>query len=164
MTFSNFWGPRNRTALLTAAACWFLLPCFGQSNVLSIAPPQKIVAKVGSATEVKLSLELRQGYHCNSNKPSDEYLIPLKLTWTAGVLESPEVTYPAPQMEKYAFSDKPLSVYTGSFALVTRFKVASSAMPGQAMVTGKLRYQACTDRMCLQPKTIDVSVPIDIIK
>ena len=67
-------------------------------------------------------------------------------------------------MEKYAFSDKPLSVYTGNFDLITKFKVGTSAMPGQVIMTGKLRYQACTDRMCLQPKTIDVSVPVDLIK
>jgi hypothetical protein len=164
MTFSNFSALLNRRPLLIAAACSFLLPCFGQNNVLSIAPPEKVIAKAGAATEVKLSLELRTGYHCNSNKPADEYLIPLKLTWATGALESPEVTYPAPQMEKYSFSEKPLSVYTGTFNLMTKFKVSASAAPGQTIVTGKLRYQACTDRMCLQPKTIDVSIPIDIIK
>ncbi len=111
-----------------------------------------------------MSLELRTGYHCNSNKPSDEYLVPLKLTWASGPLESPEVTYPAPQMEKYSFSPTPLSVYTGNFDLVTKFKVSASATPGQAIISGKLKYQACNDRMCLQPKTIDVTVPIDIIK
>jgi hypothetical protein len=164
MTFSNFSALLNRRPLLIAAACSFLLPCFGQNNVLSIAPPEKVIAKIGAATEVKLSLELRAGYHCNSSKPSDEYLIPLKLTWTPGALESPEVTYPAPQMEKYSFSEKPLSVYTGNFELMTKFKVSASATPGQTIATGKLRYQACTDRMCLQPKTIDVIIPIDIIK
>jgi hypothetical protein len=142
-----------------------LLPCFGQNNnVLTVAPPEKVTAKIGSAAQVKVSLELRSGYHCNSNKPSDEYLIPLKLTWAAGPLESPEVSYPAPQMEKYSFSPAPLSVYTGNFALVTKFKVSASATPGQAIINGKLRYQACNDHMCLTPKTIDVSVPIDIIK
>jgi hypothetical protein len=141
------------------------LPCFAQnSNVLTVGPPERVTAKIGSTAQVKVSLQLREGYHCNSNKPSDEYLIPLKLTWAAGPLESPEVSYPAPQMEKYSFSDKPLSVYTGSFELVTKFKVSASATPGQAFLTGKIRYQACTDRMCLQPKNIDVSVPIDIIK
>jgi thiol:disulfide interchange protein DsbD len=141
-----------------------LLSCFGQSNVLSVAAPEKVTAKIGSVVQVKLPVELRSGYHCNSNKPSDDYLVPLKLTWTAGSLESPEVVYPAPQMEKYSFSETPLSVYTGNFELVTKFKVSSSATPGQAMLTGKLRYQACTDRLCLQPKTIDVSIPIDIVK
>jgi len=141
------------------------LCCFGQSsNVLTLAPPEKVTAKIGSALQVKLPLELRPGYHCNSNKPSDEYLIPLKLTWAPGPLESPEVIYPPPQMEKYSFSPTPLSVYSGNFELLTKFKVSAAAMPGQVIITGKLKYQACTDRMCLQPKTIDVSIPIDIIK
>lgn len=154
MTSTIFWG------LLLAPAC-----LLGQgSQALSIAPPEKIVAKIGAETTVKLKLDLREGYHCNSNKPSDDYLIPLKLTWNPGALESPEVSYPKPQMEKYAFSDKPLSVYTGSFELTTKFKVSANAMPGQVLVSGKLRYQACTDRMCLTPKTIDVSIPIDLIK
>jgi thiol:disulfide interchange protein DsbD len=123
-----------------------------------------VTAKIGATTQVKVSLEVRTGYHCNSNKPLDDYLIPLKLTWSQGPLEFPEVTYPAPQMEKYSFSPTPLSVYTGNFDLMTKFKVSASATPGQVIITAKLRYQACNDRMCLQPKTIDVSVPIDIIK
>ena len=150
--------------LRSLAALSLSLPCIAQNNVLSVAPPETVIVKIGSTAEVKLSLQLREGYHCNSNKPSDEYLIPLKLTWAAGALESPDVAYPPPQMEKYSFSEKPLSVYTGNFELITKFKVAASATPGHATVTGKVRYQACTDRMCLQPKTIDVSVPIDIIK
>lgn len=131
---------------------------------MTVATPEKVTAKIGSTVQVKVSLEVRPGYHCNSNKPSDEYLIPLRLTWAPGPLESPEVSYPTPQMEKYSFSPTPLSVYTGNFDLMTKFKVSASAMPGQAIITAKLRYQACNDRMCLQPKTIDVSVPIDIIK
>lgn len=114
--------------------------------------------------EVKTTLQLRQGYHCNSNTPSDDYLIPLKLTWSPGPLESPAVSYPTPQMQKFAFSDKPISVYSGDFAVTTKFKVAASANPGTAFISGKLRYQACNDRMCLPPKTVDVSVPVDIIR
>jgi hypothetical protein len=161
MTLSNFW----RTPYLSAAVLLSSLCCFGQNNnVLTVAPPERVTARIGSTVQVKLPLELRAGYHCNSNKPSDEYLIPLKLTWAPGPLEAPEVAYPDPSMEKYSFSDKPLSVYTGSFELVTKFKVPASAAAGQVIINGKLRYQACTDRMCLQPKTIDVSIPIDILK
>src|ERR1700744_2883929 len=115
MKFSTFSKPRN----IIAAALLSSLCCFGQNNVLSVAPPEKVVAKAGAAGQLRVPLELRSGYHCNSNKPADDYLIPLKLTWTSGPLEAPEVIYPAPQMEKYSFSpDKPVSVYTGKFELV----------------------------------------------
>ena len=141
------------------------LYCFAQNNnVLTVGAPEKVTAKIGAPVQVKLPLELRAGYHCNSNKPADEYLVPLKLTWAPGPLENPEVVYPEPQMEKYSFSPTPLSVYTGNFELITRFKVSTTATPGPALITGKLKYQPCNDRMCLTPKTIDVSIPIDLIK
>jgi len=135
-----------------------------QINALSIGPPQKTTAKIGSTVDVKTAVEIRTGYHCNSNTPSEDYLIPLRLTWTTGPLESPAIEYPKPQMERFSFSDKALSVYTGDFVITTKFKVATNVNPGTVFVTGKLRYQACNDRMCLPPKTIDVSLPVDIIR
>lgn len=114
--------------------------------------------------DATLSVALREGYHCNSDKPSDEYLIPLKLTWAPGVLQPADVVYPKPELQKYSFSDKPLSVYTGDFQIVTKFKAPASAPAGPAILTAKLRYQACTNRMCLPPKTVDVSLPVEIVK
>ena len=141
--------------------------CFAQGNVnpLSIGgPPERIMVKAGSTTEVRLFAQMLSGYHANSNTPSDDYLIPMRLTWSAGPVEVAEVVYPTPHMEKYSFSDKPLSVFTGDFELLTKFKVAASASPGQTVLTGKLRYQSCTDRMCLPPKTVEVTVPVNITK
>jgi DsbC/DsbD-like thiol-disulfide interchange protein len=137
-------------------------PSFAQGNVLSVAPPDRLPAKPGANVQSKLSVQLRSGYHVNSNTPSDEYLIPLRLTWTGGPLETVEVVFPKPQMEKYSFSEKPLSVFTGDFELITKFKVAANAPPGPVTITGKLRYQACNDRMCLPPKNVDITLPVDI--
>jgi thiol:disulfide interchange protein DsbD len=147
------------------AASVLLLPSlsFGQT-VLTIAPPVKITAKTGSTMETKIHLHLGSEYHANSNTPSDDFLIPMRLTWSAGPLESTEVIYPKPEMGKYSFSDKPLSVFSGDFDIVTKFKVAATANPGPTVVAGKLRYQACNDRMCLPPKTLDVSLPVDVVK
>jgi thiol:disulfide interchange protein DsbD len=138
--------------------------CFAQTNVLNFAPPKKVTAKTGAVAEAPLTIQLRPGYHVNSNTPSDEYLIPLRLTWTAGPLETSDVVFPKPSLEKYAFSEKPLSVFSGDFEIRTRFKVAANAPVGPAVMTGKLRYQACNDRMCLAPKTLDVSLPVEVVK
>lgn len=137
---------------------------FGQINPLSVAPPARVTAKPGETVDAKLNVQLRSGFHCNSDKPSDEYLIPLKLTWAPGALQSVSIVYPKPEMGKYSFSEKPLSVYTGDFEIVTKFKAPADAHVGQSMLTAKLRYQACTDRMCLPPKTVDVSLPVEIVK
>jgi hypothetical protein len=135
-----------------------------QNNVLNYLPPRKLTVKVGAAADSALPLQLRSGYHVNSTTPSDEYLIPLRLTWNAGPLEAAGFSFPKAQMEKYSFSDKPLSVYTGDFEIVTHFKVAAGAVPGPSTLTGKLRYQACNQTMCLTPKTLDVSLAFEVVK
>ena len=109
-----------------------------------------------------LKLQLQPGYHVNSNAPNEEYLIPMKLTWDSHAVETVSVQFPKPASEKSDFSEKPLSVYTGNFEIVTKFRRASSASPGPGFLNGKLRYQACNDKMCLPPKTLDVKVPLRV--
>jgi hypothetical protein len=149
--------------LLAAAIC---TPIAGQlnslSSVLSVTPPKVVAAKRNQTVSADIKLELRQGYHVNSDKPTDEYLIPLKLTWTPGAAESAGVDFPAPVMQKFSFSEKPLSVFEGDFKLTAKFKIPANAPVGPSKLEGKLRYQACNDRMCLPPRTLDVIVPLEI--
>jgi len=89
-------------------------------------------------------------------------LIPLKLTWPKQPIEAGAVTFPKPQLEKYAFSEKPVSVFSGNFEIVTRFKAPADAQPGAVPITGKLRFQACNEKECLPPRTIDVRVTFNV--
>ncbi len=132
------------------------------SGVLSIGAAPRAGGKRNGALEARVPVQLRAGYHVNSNTPPDDYLIPLRLTWEASPLQAVETIYPRPEMRKYAFSSKPLSVYTGDFEIVARFKVPASAPAGPGVLAGRLRYQACNDRMCLPPKTVEVRVPYSI--
>ena len=129
--------------------------------VLSIGPVAKIQASRGIPFYQTLALELRSGYHVNSNAPEDEFLIPLRLTWNKGPLEATEIRYPKPERAKFSFSEKPVSIFSGKFEIVTRF-VTSPNAADMGVVTGKLRYQACNDRECLQPKTADVRFSVEI--
>ncbi|MCX6627237.1 MAG: protein-disulfide reductase DsbD family protein [Candidatus Solibacter sp.] len=125
--------------------------------------PQKAAGKRNAALQVKIPVVVKEGYHVNSNKPSEEYLIPLKLTWTQmGALEGGTVTYPKPALEKYEFSEQPLSVYSGAFDLVANFKVAANAQAGPGAVAGKLRYQACSTKACYPPKAVDITVSYQV--
>jgi hypothetical protein len=133
------------------------------SGYLVTGDPQKVVGKRGAAVQVKIPVTVKTGYHVNSNTPSEDYLIPLKLTWTAtGALEGGTITYPKPAMQKFEFSEKPISVYVGNFDLTANFKVAANAPAGPGAAAGKLRYQACSEKACYPPKTIDVSIPYQV--
>ncbi len=102
---------------LLAAASWPSLRA--QSNaVLSVAPAEKLTIQRGSTAELKLKAQLQPGFHVNSNTPADEYLIPLKLTWAKEPLEAEQIVYPKPELEKYAFSANPVSVFSGNFEIV----------------------------------------------
>lgn len=116
----------------------------------------------GATADVHLSLTVRTGFHVNSNKPDEAYLIPLRLTWNSGAIEAMNTVYPRPSHEKYSFSAKPLSVYTGRIDLVTKFRAGADAPAGPAMLTGRLRYQACNDRACFPPKTVEVTAPVQV--
>jgi thiol:disulfide interchange protein DsbD len=135
-----------------------------QSNgYLSVGEVPKVAGKRGAGVQVKIPLAVQPGYHVNSNKPSEDYLIPLKLTWAStGALEGGEVVYPKPEMEKYEFSPTPLSVFTGKFDVTANFKVGANAAAGPGAAVGKLRYQACSSKACYPPKTIEVTVPYQV--
>jgi len=149
--------------LLLLATPWPYLVAQAPGNaVLSIANSTRLTIQRGGTADFSLKAELQPGFHVNSNMPGDDYLIPIKLTWNKDPLEAEQVNYPKPQMEKLSFSTNPISVYTGTFEIGTHFKAPASAMPGMAFMNGKLRYQACNNKECLPPRTVDVRVTLDI--
>src|SRR5271154_3706853 len=122
---------RLTTGLLLLATPWPFLRAQAPGNgnaVLSIAPSTRVTIQRGGAADFSLKAELQPGFHVNSNMPGDDYLIPIKLTWNKDPLEAAQVNYPKPQMEKLAFSQNPISVYTGIFEIATKFKAPPAAM------------------------------------
>ena len=142
------------------------LPCLwaqSSASYLTVGEPQKVAGQRKAAVVSRIPCTVQTGFHVNSNTPSYDYLIPLSVTWTLpGALTPGEVSYPKPSLEKYSFDPKPLSVFTGKFDLIAHFKVAPNAPAGPGITTGKLKYQACNDRACFPPKTIEIAVPYQI--
>lgn len=154
---------------MKSASCWIsllaavLAPAAAAQTpqILTIREPEKTAVPRQGEVRIVLKAAVRPGYHTNSDKPSEDYLIPLRLTWDPQApLQTVEILYPKPKMEKFEFTEKPISVLDGEFEIVTRFRRAPNAMPGPAFLTGKLRYQACNDRMCFPPKTLEIKVPL----
>ena len=146
-----------------AAILWLLPAAFAQSpTILTVAQPQKVAAKRNTDVTAKIDVSIAAGYHVNSNAPHEAYLIPLRLTWTPAPLTVETVTFPKARDEKYAFSEEPLSVFTGNFEIATKFKVPADALSGPAILAGKLRYQACNNTMCFPPKTVEVKLPVEV--
>lgn len=150
---------RIATALVLASSL-----CFAQSKALVQGKTELIKAKIGSTVEVRLPLELREGFHVNSNAPLDKTLIPLKLTWKEGFFGATDVKFPKASIETFKFSKEPLSVFTDKFDVVTTFKVAPTASPGPTAINGTVRYQACNDKGCQFPTNLNVAVQVMLVR
>lgn len=139
-----------------------LLPVFllAQQSKVIITPPAQIVIKPGATITETLKLEAPPGIHVNSDKPKDEFIIPMKLTWGDGLLLTRSVMYPKAEEIKVGSQD--LTVFTGNFIIQTVFEAPPKASSGSGTITGKLRYQACNNQMCFRPVTADVRIPVVI--
>jgi thioredoxin:protein disulfide reductase len=96
-----------------------------------------------------LSASLAPGWHVNSHRPSEDYLIPttVRLDPASGV-QFGEPRYPEGMRKKFAFSETPLSVYDDHFSI----EVPVSWTPGPVpALSGAVEYQACNDRQCNPP-------------
>jgi DsbC/DsbD-like thiol-disulfide interchange protein len=137
-------------------------------SAASIVKPQAYVSLQpvprGNEFQVAVVAEIARGYHVNSHKPTDAYLIPTTVTpqLPAG-FQLVDTIYPDGKLETFAFSpDKPLDVYTGSVTLRLRLIAQADAVLGPAAIPFTLRYQACSESTCLPPVTIPVSIKLDI--
>ena len=120
--------------------------------------PEQITVPVKQSSAVDLHFRVADGLHINSHTPREKSYIPTNLA----VVEGPGVKVTAvefPPGTDYAFSFAPnekLSVYTGEFVLHAHL----TASPGDHLLEGALRYQACDSNSCYPPKTIPVAVDV----
>ncbi len=112
--------------------------------------------KAGEPVKYTLKAVILQGFHVNCDKPRDEFLIPLRLTWDAGPLQAESITYPKP--EEIDLNGQKLLVFTGTVPIETSFKPGKELAKGEVTINGKLRYQACNNQMCFRPTTLDLHV------
>lgn len=118
----------------------------------------------GRAFDVAVVAEIMSGFHVNSNKPSEDYLIPTQLLpeLPAGY-KILATTYPPGKLTKFEFSEKKLSVYEGTFTLRMKIQAPAGAPLGATKLPLTLRYQACNDSACLPPVKIPVPLEIEIV-
>ena len=118
----------------------------------------------GSEFQVAVQLQIANGFHMNSHKPLDSYLIPTVLTpqAPAGITVA-DTIYPNGHNEKFPFSpDKPLNVYSGSVTLKLKLLADATTPTGAVTIPMTLRYQACNTSACLPPVKIPVSAQITV--
>ncbi|MEK6303247.1 MAG: protein-disulfide reductase DsbD domain-containing protein [Acidobacteriota bacterium] len=149
-------------------AAFTSVAAFGQTSgkVVKVRPAEPVYkVKAGSAVEAAVVIDIDPGFHINSNRPAESYLIAtaLKLEPLKGLTVA-RVVYPKAKLQKFSFSKTPMSVYEGKALLKFTARAMPALAAGSHVLKGKVRVQACNDVQCLFPKTIDVEIPFEVTK
>ena len=106
---------------------------------------------------VKLGIDIPDGWHINSYKPGNNNLIPLdiKTVGEHSQWQLARVFYPEPQLKKLSFENEKLALYDDSIDIVLKLTPPPDK-EGYAdrRVDIKIRLQACNDEICLPPEDV----------
>lgn len=146
-------------------------------NLSSSAPQEKgeepiVTVKVlplerpvpsGQVFELSLELHILPGFHINSEKPGDELLVPTSIELeNKEAFEIKEIIFPEPQVKKFKFATKPLSVYEGQVKVKLKIELKPTVKESTVELAGKVRYQACNDEACLRPARLPFKTTIKV--
>ena len=110
----------------------------------------KATATKDDAGRITVKIDIAPGWHINSAKPYQDYLIPTELKTETGNLG--KVNYPEPIERQLGFERSVLSLYEGS--IVLNAEAPAENKPHQIQT----RLQACSDEVCLPPETLTLNL------
>ncbi|MEP6820570.1 MAG: protein-disulfide reductase DsbD N-terminal domain-containing protein [bacterium] len=121
--------------------------------------------KIGRGRSVQgtVVMDIPSGYHANSNRPLERFLIATQLQIEApqGIRVGP-IVYPRALLRSLKFSKNKVSVFEGRTTMRFRVTVLKSFTGNSAELKVRLRYQSCNDDTCFPPQTREVSMPLDV--
>ena len=132
-------------------------------NIKSFLSVDKVVP--GGAFKIAVKTNIKNGWHINSNKPNDDFLIPTKLEIInpdKGFFNLENAIYPTAQEVKLGFSDKPLSAWEGDIIIEGILRVPTDIKPGNYKLIVKLSYQSCNNSTCMAPTSVQDTVNVDV--
>jgi len=164
----------RRTLLSVTAIAFLLCASSAQQDGLqakgrsfvSFEPLETVVVKTNKPAPVAFTFHVQEGYHINSNQPTDPELIPTQLHFSLpGDLAIGKVQYPAGTLTSFPFDpNQKLSVYSGDLVINALVMTPSNASTGTHTVHGELKYQACDNNACYPPKKLPIEFNVQITK
>src|SRR5437763_12372864 len=121
-------------------------------------------AQKGRIVQAAVVIDIPSGYHINSSRPLESFLIPTSLKVEApGGVRIGAVMYPRAALRKFKFSQKQLSVYENKVILRFNIMVPANYSGGAVDLKAHLRLQSCNDEVCFPPRNFDQNMRIDVI-
>ena len=117
----------------------------------------------GRNVQATLVMDIPSGYHINSSRPLERFLIPTQVK-----VEAPRgirvglVSYPRAVLRSFKFSKNRVSVYEGRATMRFNVTVPRDASTGSKEIKIRLRYQSCNDEVCFPPQQRELSLWLNV--
>ena len=162
------YGKRAR-AVITVLVFVFLVlvPILAQVDQIEIDLQQIAEtdgSHAGTTHRVAIKVRLDPGFHVNSNKPLEDFLIPtvLMLDPPDGI-ELSAVAWPDAITLNQEGAEIPLAVFEEEFIIGATLSLSPTLSVGKHVVRGALRYQACDETMCYLPATASLLFEVVVV-
>ncbi len=115
---------------------------------------------------IKLAVKviIKDGYHINSYQTDDPTTIKTEIKSDSTDFIPIAVAFPKDELYKFEFSENKIPVYKGEIYLGLSYKAKKELKDGEYLIKTVLRYQACDDKACYEPRNVEIPVKIKISK
>ena len=117
----------------------------------------------GRTVQGTIVIDIPSGYHVNSNRPLEKFLIATQLQVEApkGIRIGP-ILYPRPLLRSLKFSKSKVSVFEGRTTIRFSLTVPRGFTGNSAELKARLRFQSCNDDLCFPPQTREVKLWLNV--
>ncbi len=151
--FFNLSTPARFLVLCAAAMATSLYAINLNPVQWSLHAEQEQVAP-GSTVALRLHAQIADGYHLYSfTTPTGG---PVKTTvsvHSSQVVQGFRIYQPKPDRHQDPTLNVPVETFQGGVDFIVTANLTKHAAPGEALLTASVRYQACSDQICLPPVT-----------
>lgn len=151
-------------ALILAGSCLIELSANQSASPRVRVVTMPVTMAAGSSTSLRLEIIISSPYHIQANPASYNYLIPAQLELqaiTGLALDKP--VYPPGKSYQLTGSDLDLSVYDGRISIIQMLHSRHTLSAGTYELKGSFRFQACDNRRCLPPETLQLTQQVQIV-
>jgi len=115
----------------------------------------------GGSGELLVRLNLADGYHVMSHRPSEPHYIATRVTLeSAPGLSFGPPRYPTPT--PFRLFQSTIDTFMSQVPVFIPFNVAPDAAPGEVSIRGTVEYQACSEGSCLFPVTRPIELLVNV--
>jgi thiol:disulfide interchange protein DsbD len=141
-------------------------PLYGQDEDVVEIEIFNSYDKIHRGMDLKIALraDILGAWHINSNVPTEDYFEATNLRIPSeSSFSFSEIKYPEALSLFLEFSENPVSVFEGEIFIGGIVPIPDDISLGKHAIPVLFTYQACDDRTCLPPETLEKEIIVTVV-